>query len=107
MSCPTAECGARRHDIFIESVGDGEADVDYPAFVDAQRRCPREDVGAGVHSRVVSSLTRTSLTRSRAIRWRSTMSSVSADPLGLTVASVGTAVTPCPGGAYGSQRDAR
>ena len=34
-----------RHDIFIESVGEGEADVDYPAFVDGERRCPPEDVG--------------------------------------------------------------
>ena len=34
-----------RHDICIESVGDGEADVDYPAFVDGERRCPPEDVG--------------------------------------------------------------
>ena len=34
-----------RHNIFIESVGDGEADVDYPAFVDCERRCPPEDVG--------------------------------------------------------------
>ena len=28
-----------------QSVGDGEADVDYPAFVDGERRCPPEDVG--------------------------------------------------------------
>ncbi len=34
-----------RHDIFIESVRDGEAHVDYPAFVDGERRCPPEDVG--------------------------------------------------------------
>ena len=34
-----------RHDIFIESVRDGAADVDYPAFVDGERRCPPEDVG--------------------------------------------------------------
>ena len=34
-----------RHDIFIESVHDGEAGVDYPAFVDGERRCPPEDVG--------------------------------------------------------------
>ena len=32
-----------RHDIFIESVRDGEADVDYPAFVDGERRCPPEE----------------------------------------------------------------
>ena len=30
---------------FIESFGDGEADVDYPAFVGGERRCPPEDVG--------------------------------------------------------------
>ena len=34
-----------RHDIFIESVRDGEADVDYPAFVGGERRCPPEDIG--------------------------------------------------------------
>ena len=34
-----------RHDIFIESVGDGRADVDYPVFVDGERRSPPEDVG--------------------------------------------------------------
>ena len=34
-----------RHDIFIESIRDGEAAVDYPAFVDGARRCPPEDVG--------------------------------------------------------------
>ena len=34
-----------RHDIFIESVRDGEADVDYPAFVGGERRGPPEDVG--------------------------------------------------------------
>ena len=34
-----------RHDIFIESVGDGEADIEYPAFVDGERRAPPEDVG--------------------------------------------------------------
>ena len=34
-----------RHDIFIESVGDGEADTEYPAFVDGERRAPPEDVG--------------------------------------------------------------
>ena len=35
-----------RQDIFIESVGDREADVDYPAFVGGgERRCPPEDVG--------------------------------------------------------------
>ena len=34
-----------RHDIFIESVRDGEADVDYPAFVGGERRWSPEDVG--------------------------------------------------------------
>ncbi len=34
-----------RHDILIESVGDGQADVEYPAFVDGERRSPPEDVG--------------------------------------------------------------
>lgn len=33
-----------RHATFIESVRDGEANVDYPAFVDGERRCPPEDV---------------------------------------------------------------
>lgn len=33
-----------RHDIFVESVGDGEAGVDYPAFVAGERRRPPEDV---------------------------------------------------------------
>ena len=34
-----------RHDVVIEEVGDGAADVDYPAFVAGKRRCPPEDVG--------------------------------------------------------------
>ena len=34
-----------RHDIVIEEVRDGEADIDYPAFVAGERRCPPEDVG--------------------------------------------------------------
>ncbi len=34
-----------RHDIIIEEIRDGEADVDYPAFVAGKRRCPPEDVG--------------------------------------------------------------
>lgn len=34
-----------RHDILIESVGAGEADVEYPALVDGERRSPPEDVG--------------------------------------------------------------
>ena len=34
-----------RQDIFIESVRDGEADVDFPAFVGGEQRCLPEDVG--------------------------------------------------------------
>ena len=34
-----------RHDIVIEEVRDGEPDVDYPAFVEGERRGPPEDVG--------------------------------------------------------------
>ena len=34
-----------RHDIVIESVGDGETDVEYPTFVAGERRAPLEDVG--------------------------------------------------------------
>ena len=34
-----------RHDLFIEEVRDGERDVDYPVFVDGERRGPPEDVG--------------------------------------------------------------
>lgn len=34
-----------RHDIVIEAVRDGEPDVDYPAFVEGERRGPPEDVG--------------------------------------------------------------
>ena len=34
-----------RHDIIIEEIGHGAADVDYPAFVAGERRCPPEDVG--------------------------------------------------------------
>ncbi|MCY4505437.1 MAG: plasmid pRiA4b ORF-3 family protein [Acidobacteria bacterium] len=37
-----------RHDISIESVRDGDADVDYPAFVGGERRGPPEDVGGVV-----------------------------------------------------------
>ena len=40
----TTSGGDWRHDIFIESVGDGEAGVDYPAFVAGERRCPPEDI---------------------------------------------------------------
>ena len=35
-----------RHDVIVEEVRDGEADIDYPAFVDGARRCPPEDVGS-------------------------------------------------------------
>ena len=35
-----------RHDIIIEGVRDGDADVDYPAFVDGTRRGPPDDVGS-------------------------------------------------------------
>ena len=34
-----------RHDLFIEEIRDGEPDVDYPVFVDGERRGPPEDVG--------------------------------------------------------------
>ena len=34
-----------RHDVIIEEVRDGEADTEYPRFVDGARRCPPEDVG--------------------------------------------------------------
>ena len=34
-----------RHDLFIEEVREGEPDVDYPAFVEGERRGPPEDVG--------------------------------------------------------------
>ncbi|WP_075220710.1 plasmid pRiA4b ORF-3 family protein [Acuticoccus yangtzensis] len=34
-----------RHDIIVEGVRDGSADVDYPAFVDGARAAPPEDVG--------------------------------------------------------------
>ena len=34
-----------RHDIEIEAVRDGEPEVDYPAFVEGERRGPPEDVG--------------------------------------------------------------
>ena len=35
-----------RHDVIVEEVRDGEADIDYPAFVDGARRGPPEDVGS-------------------------------------------------------------
>ena len=34
-----------QHDVIIEEVRDGDAEIDYPAFVDGERRCPPEDVG--------------------------------------------------------------
>ena len=34
-----------RHDVIIEDVRDGAPDIDYPAFVAGERRCPPEDVG--------------------------------------------------------------
>lgn len=34
-----------RHDVIIEAVRDGEAEIDYPVFVDGARRGPPEDVG--------------------------------------------------------------
>jgi len=34
-----------RHDVIIEELSDGAADIDYPAFVDGARRGPPEDVG--------------------------------------------------------------
>ncbi|CAA7618937.1 conserved hypothetical protein [Magnetospirillum sp. LM-5] len=34
-----------QHDIVIESVRDGDAEIDYPVFVDGARRCPPDDVG--------------------------------------------------------------
>jgi hypothetical protein len=34
-----------RHDIVVEGVRDGDADTNYPAFVDGARRGPPEDVG--------------------------------------------------------------
>ena len=34
-----------RHDVIVEEVHDGDPDREYPAFVDAARRCPLEDVG--------------------------------------------------------------
>lgn len=34
------------HEVIVEDVRDGEAGIDYPAFVEGARRCPPEDVGA-------------------------------------------------------------
>ena len=36
------------HEVIVEEVRAGEADAEFPAFVDGARRCPPEDVG-GVH----------------------------------------------------------
>ena len=33
------------HDIVIEEIRTGDANIDYPAFVDGANRCPPEDVG--------------------------------------------------------------
>lgn len=35
-----------QHDVIVEGVRDGEADVDYPVLVDGARRGPPEDVGS-------------------------------------------------------------
>ena len=35
-----------RHDVIIDEIRDGDAEIDYPAFVDGARRCPPEDVGS-------------------------------------------------------------
>ena len=35
-----------QHDVVIEGVRDGEADIDYPVFIDGERRCPSEYVGS-------------------------------------------------------------
>ena len=37
-----------RHDVIVEEVRGGDADTEYPAFVDGARRAPPEDVG-GTH----------------------------------------------------------
>ena len=34
-----------QHDVIVEALREGDAEVDYPAFVDGERRCPPEDVG--------------------------------------------------------------
>ncbi len=36
------------HDIIVEDVRDGKADIDYPVFVGGARRCPPEDVGSSM-----------------------------------------------------------
>ena len=35
-----------RHNIIIEDVREGTADIEYPSFVDGERCCPPEDVGS-------------------------------------------------------------
>lgn len=37
----------QEHDVIVEEVCDGEAGIDYPAFVEGTRFCPPEDRGAG------------------------------------------------------------
>ncbi len=34
-----------RHEVIVEDIRDGEADTDYPSFIEGARRCPPEDVG--------------------------------------------------------------
>ncbi len=34
------------HDVIVDEIRNGGADIDYPAFVDGARRCPPEDVGS-------------------------------------------------------------
>ncbi len=34
-----------RHDVIVEEVRDGDPNMEYPVFVDGNRRCPTEDVG--------------------------------------------------------------
>lgn len=34
-----------RHEVIVEEVRSGEADIKYPCFVEGSRRCPPEDVG--------------------------------------------------------------
>ena len=34
-----------RHEVIVREVRDGDPNIEYPAFVDGNRRCPPEDVG--------------------------------------------------------------
>ena len=34
------------HEVAVEELRDGDAETDYPAFFDGERRCPPEDVGS-------------------------------------------------------------